>query len=74
MADWTDGVSADPMAGRPVRCVISVLPSGVITVLRSPGCLPVDVMDACRAIGSGVQVEDVTGGAIQYMTGEQECL
>jgi len=56
--------SADPMADRPIRCEIEVLPSGDITLLRSPGCTCADAMDMCRAVGGGgVRVRDVTPSA-----------
>ncbi len=52
---------ADPMADRPVRCEIEVLPDGVVTVLRSPGCTEADAVDLCRAIATGdVRVRDLT--------------
>jgi hypothetical protein len=51
----------DPLSDQPVRCEIEVHPSGMITLLRSPGCTPNDVMDLYRAVGGGaVPVRDLT--------------
>ncbi len=30
--------STDPLSDQPIRCQIEVHPSGMLTVLRSPGC------------------------------------
>jgi hypothetical protein len=46
---------------QPIRCEVEVHPSGVITVLRSSGCTPNDVVDVCRVVGGGeVPVHDRT--------------
>jgi hypothetical protein len=51
----------DPLSDQPIRCEIEVHPSGVITLLRSPGCTTNDVVDVCHAVGSGVvPVRDLT--------------
>ena len=55
---------SDPMEQRPVRVEIEVLSSGIVTLLRSPGCTEDDAMDMCQAVGGGeVRVRDLTPGA-----------
>ncbi len=53
----------DPLSDQPIRCQIEVHPSGMITVLRSPGCTHNDLMDLCQAVSDGaVPVHDLTPG------------
>jgi hypothetical protein len=51
----------DPLSDQPIRCEIDVHPSGMITILRSPGCTHNDLIDLCQAVSNGaVPVRDRT--------------
>ena len=61
----------DPMEQRPIRCEIKLHHQRMVTVLRSPECTEEDVLEMCRAVGSGgVMVQDVTPGVV--VTSERE--
>lgn len=51
----------DPMANNPLKFEIAVLPSGTVTVWRSPGCTKLDLTNVCTAVSKGhVRVLDLT--------------
>jgi hypothetical protein len=51
----------DPLSDQPIRCEIELHPSGMIMLLRSPGCTQDDLVDLCRAVSGGdVPVRDIT--------------
>jgi hypothetical protein len=51
----------DPLSDQPIGCELEVHPSGMITLLRSPGCTINDMVELCRAVGGGeVPVRDRT--------------
>ena len=60
----------DPMEDRSIHCELAVLPSGLITVLRSPGCTHADVVDICLVISHGaMKIHDITPAQATHSSG-----